>query len=150
MMRPKPVPASQMLATHKRCRFNQFRTNDSPLQEKYRVTILNLRVEIYILDLASTAFWASSRALLFKTDFPKLGNGNALVWSQPLIFPPRHEPSRRTGPYAACLDEASAKSGPACRFDPLSSARASAAHRRNEVGFLLARASQTSSSEGFA
>ena len=37
---------------------------------------------------------------------------------------------------------------PACRFDQLSSARASMAHRRNEVRFLPARASQASSSEG--
>jgi len=35
---------------------------------------------------------------------------------------------------------ASTKSGPACRFDQLSSARASVVHRRNEVGFLSARA----------
>ena len=44
--------------------------------------------------------------------------------ASPLIFPPRHE---RPGAYAACLDEASAKSGPACRFDQLSSARVSQA-----------------------
>ena len=55
--------------------------------------------------------------------------------------------SRRTGAYAACLDEASAKSGPACRFDQLSSARASVAHRRNEVDSLPARASKASTSE---
>ena len=45
-------------------------------------------------------------------------------------------------------DEALAKSGPACRFDQLRSARALVVHRRNEVGFLPARASQASTSEG--
>jgi len=37
-------------------------------------------------------------------------------------------------------DEASTKSGPACRFDQLSSARASVVHRRNEFCFLPAQA----------
>ena len=49
--------------------------------------------------------------------------------------------------YAACLDEALAKSGPACRFGQLSSARSSALHRRNAVGLLPARASQASTSD---
>ena len=44
------------------------------------------------------------------------------------------------GAYAACLEEALAKSRPACRFDRLSSARALVVHWRNEVGFLPARA----------
>jgi hypothetical protein len=55
----------------------------------------------------------------------------ALVWSQPLILPPRRER----------LDIRE-HARPACRFDQLSSARALVVHRRNVVGFLLARASQ--------
>jgi hypothetical protein len=66
------------------------------------------------------------------------GLGRALVWSHPLIFPPRPE----------CLG-VTEHTRPACRFDQLSSARASVVHRRNEGGFLPARASQAaSSSEG--
>ena len=72
-----------------------------------------------------------------KTDSSKLENGKALVWSQPLIFQPWHE--------RLSVRE---HTRPACRFDQLSSAQASAVHRRNEVGFLPARASQASSSEG--
>ena len=64
-------------------------------------------------------------------------NGNALIWSQPLIFPPRHE---RLG--------VREHTRPACRFDQLSSARASVVHRRNELGFLPARAIIASTSEG--
>jgi hypothetical protein len=48
-----------------------------------------------------------------------------LVYSQPLIFPPRHE---RLG--------VREHTRPACRFDQLSSARASVVDRRNEVGLL--------------
>ena len=68
--------------------------------------------------------------------FGIIKNGKALVWSQPLILPPRHE---RLG--------VREHTRPACRFDQLSSARASVVHRRNEVGFLPARASQSSTSE---
>ena len=52
------------------------------------------------------------------------------------------------GSIRACLDEALAQSGPACRFEQLSSGRGSAVQRRNEVGLLRAPASQASSSEG--
>jgi len=53
--------------------------------------------------------------------------GKAMVWSQPLIFPPRHE---RLG--------VREHTRPACRFEQLSSARLSVVHRRDEVGFLPA------------
>jgi len=55
----------------------------------------------------------------------------------PLILPPGH---KRLG--------VREHTRPACRFDRLSSARASVLHRRNEVGFLPARASQAPTSEG--
>jgi len=47
----------------------------------------------------------------------------------PVNFPPQHE---RLG--------VREHTRPACRFDQLSSARASVVHRRNEFGFLPARA----------
>jgi hypothetical protein len=74
--------------------------------------------------------------LLSKTDSSKLENGKALVGSHPLILPPRHE---RLG--------VREHTRPACTFDQLSSARALVVHRRNEVGFLPARAGQASTSE---
>jgi hypothetical protein len=58
-------------------------------------------------------------------------DAEALVWSQSVILPPRHErlDLREHAP-------------PACTFDQLSPARALVVHRRNEVSFLLARAGQ--------
>jgi hypothetical protein len=70
----------------------------------------------------------SGRSLLSKIDFSKLENEKALVLSQPLISPPRH------GRFGV-----REHTRPACRFDQLSSARAPAAHRQNEVGFLPAQ-----------
>jgi hypothetical protein len=60
-------------------------------------------------------------------------NGKALVWSHPLIFF-----------HLGMSVSAYQHTRPACKFDLLSSARALVVRRRNEVGFLPARASQAS------